>query len=155
MRLRLIATTAAAIAALAGLGACGLIAEDSAAPAEETTQETTAETGAEAPTEGESGEVNPAPEAVVGTWEADVDEVGPHGSTLTINEDGTASLLSFASQHGTFEGMVFFGEGDPHRFTGTVAEDGTVIEVGLEFDEDADTLTLTYPDDSSFVHTRA
>jgi ABC-type phosphate transport system substrate-binding protein len=152
MRLRLIATTAAAIAALAGLGACGLIEGNAEAPAEEAA-ETTAETTT--PTEAESAEVSPAPEEVVGTWEADYDDVGPHGSTLTINEDGTASLLSFASQHGTFEGTVFFGDGDPHRFTGTVAEDGTEIEVGLEYDEDADTLTLTYPEGGAYVHTRA
>lgn len=77
MRLRLIATTAAAFAALAGLGACGLLEEDSAAPAEEATTE-------------------------------------------------------------------------------TAAEDGTEIEVGLEYDENADTLTLTYPGEgSTYVHTRA
>lgn len=39
-------------------------------------------------------------------------------------------------------------------FTGTVAEDGTEIEV--EYDENADTLTLTYPGEgSTCVHTRA
>lgn len=152
MRLRLIAATAAAFAALTGLGACGLIEEDSAAPADEATTET----AAEEPTEGESGAVSPAPAEVVGTWEAGYDDVGPHGSTLTVNEDGTASLSSFASQHGSFEGTVYFGEGDPSVFTGTVAEDGTEIEVGLEYDENADTLTLTYPGEGgTYVHTRA
>ncbi|MFC3492122.1 hypothetical protein [Glycomyces rhizosphaerae] len=57
---------------------------------------------------------------------------------------------------GAFEGAVFFGDGDPHRFTGTAAEDGDEIEVGLEYDENADTLTLTYPGDgTTHVRTRA
>jgi hypothetical protein len=153
MRLRLIATTA--FVTLAGLSACGMLEEHPSAPADDEVTETSAEAD---PTEGaeESTEADPTLEAIVGTWEADYEDVGPHGSTLTIDEDGTASLLSFASQHGTFEGEVFLGEGDPHRFDGTEPESGLVISVGLEYDESADTLTLVYPSEGgTYVHTRA
>lgn len=155
MRLRLIATTATAFVALAGLSACGMLEENPSAPADEEATGTSAEGD---PTESaeEPAEPNPILEAIVGTWEADPEDVGPHGSTLTINEDGTAGLLSFASQQGTFEGEVFLGEGDPHRFEGTEPESGLFISVELEYDEGADTLTLTYPSEGgTYAHTRA
>ncbi|WP_112138354.1 hypothetical protein [Glycomyces dulcitolivorans] len=154
MRRHLITTTAA-IAALAGLAACGTAEGGEPDP----TPTTSASASASAsPTVAESTSepgVDPRLEVLVGTWEADSDEVGPHGSTLTINEDGTAELSSFANQHGSYEGEIILGDADPHRFEGTEPETGDDIVLEFEFDAEADTLAVTYPEGETYVHTRA
>jgi predicted small lipoprotein YifL len=158
MRRQLLTLTA--LAALAGLAGCDA-ATASQGPGAADPQDAATDTAAAATT---APEGDPAEEEVVlpelvsvlaGTWEGDLDETGPHGSTLTIEEDATATLLSFASQAGTFEGTVFLADGDPMRFEGTIPEDGAFIVVGLQYDEDADILTLEYPDGETYDHTRA
>ncbi|GAA1678585.1 hypothetical protein GCM10009830_27120 [Glycomyces endophyticus] len=148
---------ATATAALAGLAACGT--GDPSDPATSATAEPTASASATAeptPTESatESG-TDPRLEVLVGTWEADEEEVGPHGSTLVIAEDGTAELTSFANQHGPYVGAVTLGDADPHRFEGTEPETGEDIVLELAYDAEADTLAVTYPDGAVYVHARA
>lgn len=153
--------TAAALIALAGATACSGN-QPGGDPTETPTTgaETTAPAESEAPTETEDpGEeptgIDPRLEILVGTWEADTDETGPHGSELTINEDGTASLSTFVNQHGAYEGEITLGDADPHVFTGTEPETEDELTVELEFDAEADTLTLVYPDEGgTYVHTR-
>jgi hypothetical protein len=141
---------AAAAIALVGLSACGPEASDGHV------SPTVTNGAGEIVSETPAAEVDPVLKAAAGTWEADYEDVGPHGSTLTINEDGTATLRSFASQTGDFEGQVFLSEGDPQRFEGTEPESGTYIEVELVFDQEADTLTLTYPSEGgTYVHHRS
>ncbi|MFG3339338.1 hypothetical protein [Glycomyces sp. NPDC048151] len=151
--------TATALLALAGLAACdaGNLGGDD--PAEENTTVAEAAPGStaeeEAPAEEPTG-IDPRLEAIVGTWEADYDDVGPHGSTLTIEEDGTAVLSSFANQHGDYEGTVNMNDGDPNVFVGTEPETEEEITVQLVYDAEADTLTLEYPGDGGIIaHTRA
>ncbi|MEU5874037.1 hypothetical protein AB0A73_21080 [Glycomyces sp. NPDC047369] len=154
MRRHLIA--AAALAALAGLAACGTA--EGAEP-EGTVPQTTASAvaGESSSVEQSTGaaDTDPRLEVLVGTWEADPEEVGPHGSTLRIDEDGTAVLDSFANQHGAYEGAIVLGDAEPHRFEGTEPETGDDIVLELEFDAAADTLAATYPDGAVYVHTRA
>lgn len=142
---------AAAFVALTGLSACGSSDQSDGVVRYGTDPEETATAAGDFDAADADGRL----EMLVGTWEADTDDVGPHGSTLAISEDGTATLLSFASQQGTFEGEVFLGDGDPHRFDGTIPESGTEISVQLTYDADTDTLTLAYPDEGGeYVHTR-
>lgn len=155
MRLSLL--TATALLALAGLAACDAGNQSDGTvrpggPGSETAVESTEE---EAPAEDPTG-IDPRLEAIVGTWEADTDEVGPHGSTLQIDEDGTATLSSFANQHGDYEGTVTLNDGDPNVFVGTEPETGEEITVQIVYDAAADTLTLEYPGDGGiYAHTRA
>ncbi|WP_026930601.1 hypothetical protein [Glycomyces tenuis] len=106
------------------------------------------------PQETEEADIDPRLEAIVGTWEAEYEDVGPHGSSLTIEEDGTATLRSFANQHGPYEGEIILGSQDPHRFEGVESETQDEIVVEFGFDPEADTLTLTYPSGESYVHHR-
>jgi hypothetical protein len=158
MRISLL--TAAAVVVLAGLAACDAGSRAGADPTEVNTPTAAATATASAPEEEAPAEtptgIDPRLEVLVGTWEADTDETGPHGSALTIEEDGTASLSSFANQHGDYEGAVTLSDGDPHVFTGTEPETGEAITVGLEYDAEADTLTLVYPGEGgTYAHTRA
>jgi hypothetical protein len=147
--------TAAAIAALAGLAACGSAEGGEPDPTPTTTAGASASASPTAADSTSESAIDPRLEVLVGTWEADPDEVGPHGSTLAINEDGTAELSSFANQHGAYEGEIILGDADPHRFEGTEPETGDDIVLEFEFDAEADTLAVTYSEGETYVHTRA
>ncbi|SDL62003.1 hypothetical protein SAMN05216298_4550 [Glycomyces sambucus] len=154
---RHLATAAAIAATAAALAACG--SGDPTETAASATAEPTASASATAePTATASATepgADPRLEVLVGTWEADEEEVGPHGSTLAVAEDGTAELASFANQHGSYAGAIVLGDADPHRFEGTEPETGEAIVLELAYDAGADTLAVTYPDGATYVHTRA
>ncbi|MCC3762998.1 hypothetical protein K3N28_07925 [Glycomyces sp. TRM65418] len=158
MHRKLLVTVAVAVA---GLTACGGGEADdtpgSGADPATATSESTAEATTVTTAEGDQAtDTDPRLQVLVGTWEADPEEVGPHGSTLTVEEDGTATLLSFANQQGAYEGEIVLGDQEAHRFEGVVAEADDEITVELTYDAEADTLTLDYPGDGgAYVHTRA
>ncbi|WP_030155322.1 hypothetical protein [Glycomyces sp. NRRL B-16210] len=169
--MRLSSLTAAAVLALACLAACGTAEPPVPAPSESDTDVAATATASESPTaipsatpseipsatpveQTSAPDIDPRLAILVGTWEADVEEVGPHGSTLEIFEDGTASLATFLNQHGPYEGVIILGTADPHRFEGTEAETCGQVVIEFGFDPEADTLTLEY-EGGAYVHTRA
>lgn len=145
---------AAACAALIGLAACGDGSEPSEDPDGSTEAAETEEGTSDSPAEDTGTDIDPRLEVLVGTWEADVEEVGPHGSRLTVNEDGTATYMSGANLHGPYEGEIILGDAEPHRFEGVESETGEETSLEFEFDAEADTLTLTTAGGESYVHTR-
>lgn len=69
-------------------------------------------------------DVDPRLEVLVGTWEADYEDVGPHGSRLVIRDDGAAEFSGAVNLHGAYEGAIFLGDARPHRFEGVEPETG-------------------------------
>ncbi|GAB4008798.1 hypothetical protein GCM10029992_66090 [Glycomyces albus] len=153
------AALAAAGAVAIGLAAC--TAEDEPASDDSETTESAADEEA-ASTENPQAEEQDDDtllESLVGTWEADVEDVGYHGSKLTVAEDGSATLYSFASQRGPHEGEILFAADGSAVFQGVIVEDGAELDdsditIDLEYDGEADTLVLTYPGGEDYEHAR-
>ncbi|MFC4337047.1 hypothetical protein [Salininema proteolyticum] len=97
---------------------------------------------------------DPRMEVLVGTWEASTDVVGPHGSELTINEDGTAVLRSGASVRGPHEGSITLGSKDPHYFIGKVDDSGSELVKEFRYDVEADTILFADSGLGEIVHER-
>lgn len=153
-----LAVAVGAIAFTSGLAGCITIESHADGEAEETAQSTVAAEETADPA-GEAGDTAIGLEVLVGSWEAAYEDVGPHGSTLTVEADGTASWRSSASQRGAFEGEIVLGAAEPHRFEGVVGETGTEAVLELEYDAEADVLLLTNVtpglEGETIEHTRA
>ena len=149
---RLTALAAASVLALGSVACSDDDANDDNAPdnGAEETEEPDEDTEEDDADDGES-----VSDALVGVWEAaDPDEVGPHGSTLTVEENGDASYSSAASQVGPFEGPIV-EDGERVVFEGFL-EDGEVeAEWEILYNPEEDAMTMISESDEHVHHTRA
>lgn len=146
---RLTALAAASVLALGSVACSDDNTNDESAP--DNSSEEDEESEAETDEQDEGGA--DVLEALVGVWEADPEEVGPHGSTLTVEENGEASYASAASQRGPHEGTLE-DEGDQVVFNGVVEETDTEGTWVILYDPEADAMTMISESDEHTHHTR-
>ena len=103
--------------------------------------------------EDEAGDDESVVDALVGVWEADPEEVGPHGSELTVEDNGDASYSSSASQRGPHEGTIV-DDGERVVFEGVVEETETEGEWEILYNPEEDAMTMISESDEHTHHTR-